>query len=205
MCFEDSSYLLHDAMPLPLSWSVPNRWLPLPVSIMPGDKAYIVFFLVWHLAFHHIHPCCQSCFHVWRWLAWASFHLLWPRLLIASVSASSICFVCAILGMSSINILPCLTFTCRLTQGISAPPLIISSISRSGISTRLQFSVHCLRHALSIVLLTLGSSLAEFLWVISWRLGIHSSNIYSPSSWYSKLEYLFVRFTQGVSPSINSL
>ena len=42
-------------------------------------------------------------------------HLLWTRLLVASVPASSHCLVHAILGMSSINILPCLTFACQVS------------------------------------------------------------------------------------------
>jgi len=66
-------------------------------------------------------------------------HLIWTRLLVASVSASSDCLVHAILGMSSINILPCLTFAYCSTRGISAPPLTMSSISRPGMSTRHQF------------------------------------------------------------------
>ena len=66
-------------------------------------------------------------------------HLIWTRLLVASVSASSNCLVHAILGMSSINILPCLTFAYCSTRGISAPPLAMSSISRPRMSTRHQF------------------------------------------------------------------
>ena len=78
---------------VPVSWTVPNRWLPLPLSIMTGDRACITFFLVC--------ICCDRG---------SLLHRSLPLL-----SASSICLfylpLPCVLGMSSITRFPCLTFT----------------------------------------------------------------------------------------------
>ena len=96
--------------------------------------------------------------------------LLCTQLLVALASASSICLVYlsfhAILKMSSTKILPCLTFNCCSTRGISAPSLIISSISRSWVSTHLQFDARCFPHVLSAVIHS-GLRANEMLWSVS--------------------------------------
>ena len=119
--------------------------------------------------------------------------LLCTQLLVVLASASSICLVYlsfhAILKMSSTKILPCLTFNYCSTRGISAPSLIISSISRSWVSTHLQFDARCFPHVLSAVIHS-GLRANEMLWSVSWCLGSHGSNI-----------LCFSPCPQGVSPS----
>ena len=212
---------------------------------MSGDKTCITFFLAWHLAFNpHSSVVSYVPSRLALWLAWASLatvmratpcyiglclsylprlcHLFYlPLLLCLFYLPLLLCLVylplLCHLGNVKYQYSPLLDIQLLVYTRYCCPFLIISSVSRSWMSTRLQFSAHCFHHVVQSSF-TLDSSLVRCYGVFRYALVVMARTFVRPLFSYICLSLVRRAFLhqsilfsfvsplpQGVSPPIYSL